>query len=382
MIQINCTNCKALLQIDDAFAGGVCRCRHCGTIQTVPKHLKNANGNGESVAAAAEAEAVGSAKGAKTLYQKKKGVADPGGAGSGTGLDDLAGIVASSGLASMRLQEKKKEGITAPSSAGQQNNKTLLIAVSAGGVIVLLLGIIIFMALREKPDAANGGDAGGGMGTQQTNNTNGGAGGTNTSNTGNNNTNITPPTVIAAPKKEPPHFLGQPLNEQSVAFVLDRGAASQTEGRLDLLKQALLHSLRTLGPDRKFAVLFWYIDGTKPMQFPPSGLKAATPDNIAELQKFLDDVYGVGQTRMSNAMSIAFKTGAEAVVLVPVKTFLDEKFHPQVMSLRTIAKSTAKVYCVTLGQPDIAPQLKKIATDTQGAYRDVPMGEARAMVGP
>src|SRR4051812_33253369 len=114
MIQINCTNCKALLQIDDAFAGGVCRCRHCGTIQTVPKHLKNANGDAESVAAAAATEAVGSGKAAKTLYQKKKGV-DPGGAGSGTGLDDLAGIVASSGLASIRLQQKKEKEAAANS---------------------------------------------------------------------------------------------------------------------------------------------------------------------------------------------------------------------------------------------------------------------------
>ena len=53
MIQINCTNCKALLLIDDAFAGGVCRCRHCGTIQTVPKHLKDANGDGSGIAATA-----------------------------------------------------------------------------------------------------------------------------------------------------------------------------------------------------------------------------------------------------------------------------------------------------------------------------------------
>src|SRR5205823_7139752 len=108
MIQINCTNCKALLQIDDAFAGGVCRCRHCGTIQTVPKHLKNANGDGGGDGVPATAEAVGSGKAAKTLYQKKRAGGDPGGAGSGTGLDDLAGIVASSGLASMRLQKKKE----------------------------------------------------------------------------------------------------------------------------------------------------------------------------------------------------------------------------------------------------------------------------------
>jgi hypothetical protein len=42
MIQITCTSCQALLSMDDAFAGGVCRCRHCGAIQTVPRHHKQA----------------------------------------------------------------------------------------------------------------------------------------------------------------------------------------------------------------------------------------------------------------------------------------------------------------------------------------------------
>ena len=30
------------LEIDDAFAGGVCRCQHCGTIQTVPSKKRAA----------------------------------------------------------------------------------------------------------------------------------------------------------------------------------------------------------------------------------------------------------------------------------------------------------------------------------------------------
>src|SRR6185369_17907745 len=40
MISLNCTSCKKVLEVDEAFAGGVCRCQHCGTIQTVPSHLK------------------------------------------------------------------------------------------------------------------------------------------------------------------------------------------------------------------------------------------------------------------------------------------------------------------------------------------------------
>ena len=57
MISLTCTSCKKVLQIDDAFAGGVCRCQHCGTIQTVPASLKNSpNASGT---------------GSRTLYQRK-----------------------------------------------------------------------------------------------------------------------------------------------------------------------------------------------------------------------------------------------------------------------------------------------------------------------
>ena len=57
MISLTCTSCKRVLEIDDAFAGGVCRCQHCGTIQTVPSSLKNS------------ANPAGT--GAKTLYQRQ-----------------------------------------------------------------------------------------------------------------------------------------------------------------------------------------------------------------------------------------------------------------------------------------------------------------------
>src|SRR5947209_8626865 len=53
MIHLTCTNCQAELTMDDAFAGGVCRCQYCGTIQTVPS---------KSVA--------GATASSKALYQK------------------------------------------------------------------------------------------------------------------------------------------------------------------------------------------------------------------------------------------------------------------------------------------------------------------------
>ncbi len=254
----------------------------------------------------------------------------------------------------------------------------MIIIASAGGVIALLLGIIIVMAVRDR-------SGGGGGDTTPTDNTvvasggSGGGAGQTSVNAGGSGENVTKPPDKPIIKAVAPSFLTQPLNERSVVYVLDRGAASQTEGRLDLVKQALLRSVRSLGPTRKFAVVFWYVEGNKPMSWPTSGLSVATPEAVAELQKFLDDIYGVGQTKMAASMEKAFKSDAEAIVLVPIKTFLDDGFPPTALKAR--GKSMAKVYCVTLGQPDLAPQLTKIANDTKGAYRDVPLADVRAAVG-
>ena len=56
MIRLTCTHCRATLEMDDGFAGGACRCRHCGTIQTVPSHLKRKAGEKRT---------------SRTLYQNK-----------------------------------------------------------------------------------------------------------------------------------------------------------------------------------------------------------------------------------------------------------------------------------------------------------------------
>ena len=147
MIQINCNNCKALLQIDDAFAGGVCRCRYCGTIQTVPKHLKQ-SGNGDQATVAATATKSGTGAKAKTLYRKKTGPRGEPLPGSGSGLDELANIVASSGLASARLKNPGQPEPPAITPAPTRiDRKTLYIVASAGGIILLLLIIIIVLLL-------------------------------------------------------------------------------------------------------------------------------------------------------------------------------------------------------------------------------------------
>lgn len=349
MIEINCTNCKTMLEIDDAFAGGVCRCRHCGTIQTVPKRLKN-NGN---KAATNEASVGG---GSSQTAVKKPGI-DVG--NSGTGLDDLAGIVASSGLASARLLRNKPK--TAAPVEKKKDNRTLIIICSAGALVVLLLGIIIFMATRD-----NGSGQGSASGS-------GGGGGTHTGMTNNDRTKPNTGGPVVA---QNPSFLGQPLSERSIAYVLDHGSASEDDNRLKSLKAALLKSVRSLGPERQFTVIFWREGNSKIESWPEEGLRNATPENINELSEFLAEISAYGQTTAPESTEKAFKTGAEAVVLVPIKTIIEPGTHTDIVKSR--GTSNAKVYCFTLAQADIGESFQKVANDTNGIYRDISLEQLRA----
>ena len=134
MISLNCTSCQKVLEIDDAFAGGVCRCQYCGTIQTVPAKLK------ESAAPMP----------AKTLYQKKARV--PG--QPGTGLEDLADAVASSsGLTRGALRASNpnrsvKPAPPAPPPPPAPPKKNLLpvfVGISAALVVVIVVLIVILL---------------------------------------------------------------------------------------------------------------------------------------------------------------------------------------------------------------------------------------------
>src|SRR5688572_17749263 len=105
MISIHCTHCRQLLEMDDAFAGGVCRCQYCGTIQTVPSKSKSRSASGKSSSSSSK-------NGSNKALYKKKGVGGPGDSVApasdtkvGTGLDELAEVVASSGLSRGSLRQ-------------------------------------------------------------------------------------------------------------------------------------------------------------------------------------------------------------------------------------------------------------------------------------
>ena len=143
MISLTCTHCQTVLSIDDAFAGGVCRCQHCGTIQTVPSSLRKG-----ATAKAGASPGQASSAGPKALYQSTRGTGSPRSdeIGSGTGLEDLADVVASSGLAGSGLaasvksrKRSRRKSVDAPvAAAATPRSRTPLLI----GAIALLVAVV------------------------------------------------------------------------------------------------------------------------------------------------------------------------------------------------------------------------------------------------
>jgi hypothetical protein len=317
MIDITCTSCKRALSIDDAFAGGVCRCQFCGTIQTVPAR------------GAAQKSSSGSKT--KTLFENKARSA-----GSGSGLEDLADIVASSGLSNADLRKSKAPPPPPP------KNLTPLLAL-AGTVIAILLIVVLVLAFHGGSSTAN----------------------------------PTPPTMVQTPENpipqaaanQPPSFCGIPIDQPVVVYVIDNGSSSADV--FDSVKTALFHSIDSLGSDRRFQILFWNSDTPS---YPASGTTFAVPDNVTVAKKKLADVTAYGSTDPVASMTAAFAEDPGQIIFITAKAGdLDDSLVQKVMSLR--GSSQSKIDCIAINGHSDDKVPAKIAAQTGGQF--LPITDAK-----
>ena len=359
MIVLTCTNCRARLEMDDAFAGGVCRCMYCGTIQTVPSHLKRP----------------GTTNTVKTIYQTQPR-ARTNGSGNGNGaadasgeLDQLADVVAAttgssgSGLAGSGLTGSGLRASTAPTPATRvrvatfapppskwQRHRTLILAAAGAGCAIVLVVALMLAASRDaNPEAAAPVIA--------------------SDVTGASTASQEPPGASVEP-----NFCGVPLkDDRVVVYVLDRGNA--TGEMLGDLKEACYRSIQSLGPQRKFQVIFWD-NGTADAAYPHAGPTFATPANLEAARKALDGVYAHGQSDANAVLVKAFASNPSAVILATGKAYeLDESFVRTVEHARKTNR--ARVHTVALGSAESAGALRLVAKNTGGEFRAVTASNLR-----
>jgi len=326
MIDLTCTNCKELLKIDDAFAGGVCRCRHCGAIQTVPSRLREKSGAAASGKTAA-----------KTLYQNPSRSSLGSGIGSGTGLEELASVVASSsGLSSGRLRRATAQ------EPGRLRRLTPAIAVAAAFALVAAGAVALWLAGGSRPAQPKPGASV--------------AGGS---------------TGAVSPARQP-EFCGIPLDDRVIIYVIDRG--SGTSDVFGHLKEACYKSIESLGPERKFQIIFWN-NGTD-AAFPNSGPTFANSTNLEAARRALDEVNAHGQTDVAPALRRAVGENPGTIVLATGKGYdLDDAFVAVVEGIRGASNVKISTFAVGPGEPGSA--LKSIALRTGGRFAAVPTSMLR-----
>jgi len=320
MIRISCTNCKTVLSIDDAFAGGVCRCQHCGTIQTVPSQARG------SVAVGPSGHAMG---GSKSLYQSDART------GSGSGLDELADVVVSSGLTSNRL---KRPGESRNGQPGKQNLMPFIIA----GTVVIALLLVVVIILFSKNSTTPVPSAGSSV----------------TSATGGPASPVLPPDT--------PSFCNTKLDGNTIIYLLDSGSA--TKDYLGELKDATMKSVASLGPDRKFQIMFWN-NGTDGA-YPENTTTYASKENITSAAKAIDEVAPFGQSDVQAALKLAIAQHPDVIVIATGKGWdLDNAWLDSVMAIR--GSSPVKIDTYSLGVNGESAPLKKLAIQTGGTYHEL-----------
>jgi hypothetical protein len=345
MISIACTSCQTVLTIDDAFAGGVCRCQHCGTIQTVPSHLKSN---------ARPPVPEQSLPGSKTLYRHSS-TAD-----AGNGLDELAGIVASSGLSSGRLGNATATATAPKRHAVARKKRSPLLLIIAGAVLLMVLvtfGIIYWThgsassptvdsspvpAPAPAPAVVDNGE------------------------------NPTTPAADTVTKKlSGPSFCGVPLIEKKVVYVLDRGSA--TDQYFDGLKAALYRSLELIGPDHRFAVMLTDNDTTD-FSYPASGLSDATPEQLTKLRNEMDDLLASGASRLRPALQMAADRHPDIIIVVTAKWTIDPD---DIEALKQYAQRGIRVNTFMLGSSDAVDPLQQAASLSGGVFTRVSDSELK-----
>ncbi len=322
MITLTCTQCHATLEMDEAFAGGACRCQHCGTIQTVPSHLKR------------KAMSGGTAN-TKTLHVQP-GRAEPAPPAPSSGLDELADIVASSGLTSRRLRHAPS---SVPEASVAPPKKSLVVSLLICGVIVFLLTALGVWYVMH----------------------------------GTNASSSAKPQATAAPVVREPTFCGVDLDVPSVVYVLDRG--DSTRELFGHLKEACYRSLESLGSDRKFQVVFW--NNGSDEAYPSRGTTYATKDNVQACEKLFDEVSAFGQTDVTSAMTRAVASDPAVIVLATGKGWqLDDSFAKTVLDIRK--NKPIKIHTFALGDGGTNSALRDIATKTGGEFHVISPADLRA----
>ena len=316
MITLVCTKCGNMLHVDDGFAGGVCRCSACGTIQTVPARGQK-HDNGQAIFERASRN------------------------GTSNELETLSEVVTSSGLAGSGMLRQSRSTKAAQAREAERRRKVAPVAVAAGAFVAVIVGLVLAFGVGrsgEKTDATEMAP-----------------------------TNV-PAVVATPPTVRGPAFGPIALDAAGpVIYLVDRGDA--TRAYTASLQRAVAKSVSTLGPARKFQVRYWTADGETPI-FPPAPTDA-TPAAIAKVTAWMADIPGGRATDATSSLDEALAAKPAEIVIVTGKAWqLDESFANEAI-VKLGASPKIRIHGVALGGAGGSDALSRVVTKAGGRFLEM-----------
>ena len=257
MIQIQCINCKVVSEVDDGFAGGVCRCFHCGTMQSVPKELKSE----PPAPPAAPFETTPQA----TILAEVMPAATPIGAGS-----SVSGAAASVPVVNKR-----------PPTGWIGSHFQYLLVGSAG--LVVVMSVVVLWLIYGRESTVPTARAASGIARTDV--------ATSTS---------SPPGTEVGGRFGRPAFCAVVVEEPTLVYLVDRSGL--TPPALTAIKQSLSKSLDSLRSDQRFQIIFWNSEGEQNIvAIPAAGPKKATADVCAAAMAELLEPEGTAKATITES---------------------------------------------------------------------------------
>lgn len=369
MIQLQCTQCNTVLSIDDAFAGGVCRCQHCGTIQTVPTKAQAAQaasgsaqpspqplfkrkGRIESALspysddleqAADQIPSSGMAAGALTSGVNRRAAADGVPMSSQLPMSSIpmssqlpmSGTTATTAELRQRQAAGQKAHVRAmPGSQPAGSGKRTLLYVSAGALAAAVVGVGLWLTLGRSGNSTSLGIT------------------------------TAPPSAqdvatLAAPT---PSLAGVDLKGDTIGYVIDRSGCS-AQVFADMLR-ACERSIETLGAARRFQLVVLNADHV--IIYPRSGPQNANTSNRQGLVKAVgDEVYLSASKNTADMVGKLMDGKPDTIVLLSAS---EETAAFSETVIRVLGDKPPHVFTFYVGAASSNQGLTDLASNTGGEY--------------
>jgi len=328
MIDLNCPDCGVPLRIDEGFAGGICRCSHCGALMTVPEDRT---------------------RHAEQLHRAERpGRPEAPGAAAPAASSDSEQFVTASGrtvevpterLRRVPVAQRKRYGVRIAVV-------TAFVLIAAGLAVALIVSVANVLQSQQgepvTPERAEEEAAA-----------------------------VTAEAYAYDPRANPylieePNLFGIPVDLASgrtLRIVVDASAAMQPQ--IDFAREVLTANLRTLEPTGA-AVQVLFAAGGAARAYPAEPQPAGRWDMPGWMEA-LDAIEAGGQIRLEPAIEAALDPKPDRLAIVlrmtPRQAVMEEL-------AATVVASGVPTDVIQLGRS--SPGLEPIAERTGGRYVDLP----------